>query len=491
MPGIGSVHEPGTSAVTPGKRRDHVTAGLGLPPGVDDGAALAADILVVPHPRLGIDRLADGAQQPEARQVVVRRRGLRRTATSLDQRADRGRRGVEDRDLVLRDRLPEAAGVRIRRNALEHDFRRTDGERAVRDIRVSGHPADVGRAPEDILRLDVEHPAHRQHRPQQVAAGAVLHPLRLAGRARRVEDEERVLGADPFRLAGVGLLGDELVQPQVARRRECDVAAGALVDDDVADAFAAAHRQRFVDDRLERQVAAAAGLLVGRDHGDRTRIDDPLLQRLGREPAEHDRMRRADPGAGLHRHHALDRHRHVDEHAVALLDAERLEPVREAANPLVELAVGDLRHRAVVRFEDDRNLVRVAVLQVAIEAVVGDVEQTVVEPLVKRGVRLVERPRERLVPDDLVARELRPEPGEVLRGARVHRVEIGLLDVRLRDEARGRFEQSALGGYRFDRGHGAGPPGGACGRRAAARPGFGFRPPKSNQLAAAGAMRGT
>ena len=65
-----------------------------------------------------------------------------------------------------------------------------------------GDPADVGRAPEDVGRLVVEHPLHGEHRPQQVAAGGVLHALGLAGRARGVEDEQRMLGVDPGRLAG-------------------------------------------------------------------------------------------------------------------------------------------------------------------------------------------------------------------------------------------------------------------------------------------------
>ena len=145
-------------------------------------------------------------------------------------------------------------------------------------------------------------------------------------------------------------------------------------------------------------------------------------------------MRRADARAGLHGDHAFDRHRHVDQHAVALADAERLEAVREPADAVVELPVGHLRHDAVVGLEDDRDLFRVAVREVAIETVVGDIELAVVEPLVERRARLVERLRERLVPEHLVPRELRPESGEVLRGGGIERVEIGLLHVRLGDE---------------------------------------------------------
>ena len=116
MPGSGSVQEPGLVGVHAGQRRDHVAAGLGLPPGVDDRAALAADGLVVPHPGFRVDRLADRAEDAQAGQVVF----LRQVAARLDQRADRGRRGVEDVDLVVLDHLPEAARVRIGRHALEH-----------------------------------------------------------------------------------------------------------------------------------------------------------------------------------------------------------------------------------------------------------------------------------------------------------------------------------------------------------------------------------
>src|SRR5204862_69185 len=79
-----------------GQRSDHDPAGLGLPPRVDDRTTLAADVLVVPDPRLGIDRLADGAEEPERGHVVRARQRF----APLHERADRRRRGVEDRDFV-------------------------------------------------------------------------------------------------------------------------------------------------------------------------------------------------------------------------------------------------------------------------------------------------------------------------------------------------------------------------------------------------------
>src|SRR5439155_8154206 len=134
-------------------------------------------------------RLADGAEQAQARQVVVLGSRLGRYTRRPDQRSDRGRRRVEDVDLMLLDGLPEATGVGVSRDTFEDDRRRADRKRPIVDVRVPGDPADIGRAPEDVRRLDVEDPAHRQYRPQQIAAGAVLYALGCPSRSRGVKNE--------------------------------------------------------------------------------------------------------------------------------------------------------------------------------------------------------------------------------------------------------------------------------------------------------------
>ncbi len=161
------------------QRRDQRAAGLGLPPGVDDRAAPLTDHLVIPAPRLRIDRLA---HRPEQLQALARGGGHERIALA-HQRAQRGRRGVEDLDLVTVDHLPDAAGVRPIGHAFEHQRRRAVGERAVDDVAVPGDPADVGRAPIDLAGPVIEHQFVRVARPQQIAAAGVEHALGLAGRS--------------------------------------------------------------------------------------------------------------------------------------------------------------------------------------------------------------------------------------------------------------------------------------------------------------------
>ena len=73
---------------------------------------------------------------------------------------------------------------------------------------------------------------------------------------------------------------------------------------------------------------------------------DPVAHRVGGEAAEDDGVRRADAGAGEHRDDDLGDHPEVDRDAVALPDAAGAQPVGEAADPLVEVAVGDRRARS-------------------------------------------------------------------------------------------------------------------------------------------------
>src|SRR6185437_3630176 len=93
-------------------------------------------------------------------------------------------------------------------------------------------------------------------------------------------------------------------------------------------------------------------------------------------------------------------------------------------------------------FEADRHAFRIAVGDVAVEAVVRRVERAVGEPAVERRLRLVEHLGERLLPCERLAREPRPEALVVARRLGIERREVGGLDVRLRRE-RGRRRKEA------------------------------------------------
>ena len=136
------------------QRRDHDRAGFGLPPGVDDRAALAADVPVIPHPRFRVDRLADRSQQPQRAEIVLRWP----LGAPPHERANRRRRGVENRHAVALDDLPEAILLRPVGRAFVHHHGRAVGQRSVDDVAVAGDPADIGRAPVDVVVFQIEDP---------------------------------------------------------------------------------------------------------------------------------------------------------------------------------------------------------------------------------------------------------------------------------------------------------------------------------------------
>jgi hypothetical protein len=58
-----------------------------------------------------------------------------------------------------------------------------------------------------------------------------------------------------------------------------------------------------------------------------TGVLDAVAQRLGREAADHHRVRGTDARTGLHGRHAFDGHRNVDDNPVALADADDFRPL--------------------------------------------------------------------------------------------------------------------------------------------------------------------
>ena len=175
--------------------------------------------------------------------------------------------------------------------------------------------------------------------------------------------------------------------------------------------------QRLVGGRLERHDAALAPAAVGGDQHLALGVVDATRERLRREAAEHDRVRRADARAGQQRHRQLGHHAEVDRDAVALDDAEAAQHVGEAVDLVVQLAVADHALVAGLADPDVGGLVAAAGREVAIEAVHRRVQLAVGEPLEERRVGVVQPLGRLAVPGQLVERARHPE---------AHRVGLGL-----------------------------------------------------------------
>ena len=283
---------------------------------------------------------------------------------------------------------PEGARVgRADRLALVEDGRAAVEQRRVDDVGVADDPADVGGRPVDLARLDVVDVLHR--------------PRRARRRGRRCRARSPSAGRSCPRCRGCRAgrsprrrrtaPGSASATASCQSRSRAGIELGlelrALQDD-------AALRLRL--DQLDRGVEQR---LVGHERrrldparrGDddlRPRVLDPARELVRGEPAEHDRVDRAEARAREHRDHRLGHHRHVDDHAVALLDALGRERAGEARDLVAQLAVGERRPRARDgRVVDQRELVGATALDVPVERVVAGVQPAAGEPAVERRAR--------------------------------------------------------------------------------------------------------
>jgi len=405
-----------------GQRADHEPAGLGLPPGVDDGAVASAHEAVVPLPGLGVDGLAHGAEQAQAREVVLLGPGL----AEAHQAADGRRGGVKDVDAVLLDHLPPAVGVGVVGGSFVEEDGAAVDQGGVGDVAVAGDPSRVGGAPEAVFVLDVEGHAVGGGGIDLVPAVGVDQPLGLSGGAGGVEQEEHVLGVHDLGLAagrgdGQGL---EVVEPVVAVVLHEGFLSGAADGD--ADLDGGGVLEGLVDDLLELGGLAAAEASVGGEHDAALGVVDALGQGLVAESAIDDAVGGADLGAGEHGEDLLGHLGHVDGNDVALLDAHGLEDVGHLGDFAVEGVVGEGADVAGLAFPDDGQLVAGGGGQVPVDGVADDVGLRADEPLVEGLAAVVEDLVPALVPEELFGL-LGPEVLPVLDGVLVELVV--LLDV--------------------------------------------------------------
>ena len=365
-----------------GKIRHDMTARLGLPIGVDNRAVRIADNFIIPSPCLGVDRFAHGAQDPQARKIILLGDVVAEAHEGPDGRGSR----VEDRDLMTLDHVPIATIVGIHGGRLEHECAQTIQQRTVDNVGMPGDPSSIGNTGIHIALLQIERCGGGVHGIQTVSSGGMDQTLGLAGRARRVQNEQTVFGIHP--LAGaVGTLPlDELIDQHIARGVHLHAAAAVMgkhkqLLDNVRAGTALDGR---VANLLEGEGPAAALATVGGDDPLGLAGLDPIGNGVGTETGENDGMDGTDASAGQHGHGQLGDHGHVQGDDIALADALILEGVGNLAHLGQEFAEGDAADvGGLISLPDDGHLIGPAIGTggaVPIDGVVAGIDLAVEEP---------------------------------------------------------------------------------------------------------------
>ena len=240
--------------------------------------------------------------------------------------AERGWRSEQGTGAVLGNHPPERARIRrADRLALVKDRGAAMQKRAIDDVAVADHPADVGGGPPHFARIDAVEIFHRPFERDHVAAIVAHHAFRPPGRARGVENVERI--GRSHRHAVIDRAG--VNERMIANRRPIMIAAGdhgrfrlRPLQDQACARLVLRKRNRFVEKRLVVHDAAGLDAAARRQNHFRLCVVDAGRQFARREAAEHHRVNGADARAGEHGDHGFRHHGHVEDDAVALFDAE-------------------------------------------------------------------------------------------------------------------------------------------------------------------------
>ena len=315
-------------------------------------------------------------------------------------------RGVENADAVAVDDLPETVRRRMIRRPLVHQHGGAVGERAIHDVAVAGHPADIRGAPVDVGILEVEDVLGRQRHPQQIAGRGVEDAFGFSGRAAGIEDEKRRFRLVRPGLMDIGGLAHDLVPPLVAPGGHDHFVRTALQHNHVLHAGCVG--QRAIDACLEFDDAAPAPAPVRGDDELGLAVVHPILDRFRTESAKDHGVDHAEPRAREHGHRGFRDHRQVDGRPVAFLQTEGREHVGELADFAMKLPVRQGADIARLTLENNRRLVLPVRAQVAIETILRQIQVPSGEPLGMRQLPFENR-LEGPVPQKIFFRLPRPE----------------------------------------------------------------------------------
>lgn len=293
------------------------------------------------------------------------------------------------------------------------------------DHHRADQPAQVGDPSHDVVAVHVEAATEIDSGLGREPGVRMHDALRQAGRARGVDDAERVV-----RLGRRGL-GDrrfrvELVPPVIAAAGHRGVTTGAAHDHDGPHAGGAG--ERLVSGLLEFDPTPAPGGRVRGDQCDRPGLAQAGGERVGPVPGERWHRDRTQHRDREERHGRLRHHREEQHDPVPPPDAELHQVRREPSHLIVQLGVGQDTPAPLITLVDHRRFARDRAPRVPVGAQLGHVDHATGEPAWERRARTgVEHPLVGFGEGDTeIVERRRPEHLRVGDRGAVELVEVGM-----------------------------------------------------------------
>ena len=354
---------------------------------------------------------------------------------------------------MLFDYFPEGPWLGGPRRSFVHHRGGAVGEGAVNDVAVARDPAHIGRAPVDVVLTDVEDPLEGEVGPEVVARRGVDHPLGFAGGAGGVKHEQPVFAGHRFGRAFRALAVHQVMPPQISARFHRGRFAGTAHDQHMLHRGTDAAGQGLIHCWFEGHRLVLAEATIGGDHRLGVSVDQAIPQGFSRKASEHNRVGSPNAGTGQHGDGRLGHHRHVQSDQISLANTQAAQGIGGLANLGVQLAVAEAPLVPRLPLPDQGQLVGPGALQVAIEAVVGEIGGAPLKPAGRRRVTPIEHLLKGGEPVQLLASPGPPE-GIWVRLRFRHQGPIGLdrADAGLGGEGGRGLEATLLVQHRFDAG---------------------------------------
>ena len=368
-------------------------ARFGLPVVVDDGFAQ----------RLGYP-LCCGLVQWLTRQKKCAQRtqivACERLWVLLLQHPHRRGRTEHHRDFVLLDKAPPNGRVGPRRQALVQDGRHARDERAVNDVAVAHHPANVAGTEIGFTRVAAKNVLHARGQGHSVAAGIALHPLGLAGGAAGIERVTWMCSVKPLTWH-LGTLVGGMPSGKVF------VAAGfatewgqTTVDHQHFGGLVLRQPNGFVQQGFVGHDLATTAARVGADDEHRRGVVNAVSQAAAGKTTEHHGVDGANARARQHGKGGLGNHGHVDQDAVPLAHAQRQQGGSKGLHFGVQFTKGIRAFLVSFGRNKDQCVLLGTLRQVAINRVVAQVGLATHKPIGKGWVVVFTDGVKGLVPID-------------------------------------------------------------------------------------------